>query len=208
MIDHGKRIEVILTSMINQHEKTLGSKTSAEMVEPAIVSALSQAGYTCDPQDTRRVYPGRVPTWRTADGIVESKARRRIDVVAYCGNEIAAFIESESDLGDLTFPVWSCKGYAVYSIARNATGRHFESYWPLERMAIAAIGRARLNEEEEDLLQYVESIASNDASAHNPLQIPLFLTLARPLTYARTRDKIALLEPRLTSLGAKIIVAP
>lgn len=202
----GARIEALLWETIRTHDASAQAKSSSTGVEPAIARALLKANYDVDPQDTRGLYPTGVPTWRVAGDVLAAPAKRRIDIVAYDkAGFLVALIESEDDVGDVALPTWITRRYAVRSVARDADGHFFDSYRSIERMAVAAAGVQRDDSAQVPLLAQLEAIKSDEPLLHNPAKIPLFLTLARGMRWRRTVDRLALIQPRLTSLGCRVI---
>lgn len=159
-----------------------------------------------DLHDTRGFYPTGVPPWRLGDNSLESATRRFIDVVVYdSSGRLAALIESEDDIGDIALPEWLPRRYAVRSVARDATGKYFDSYRSIERIAVGALAAQYEASDARILLAHLEAIQSNTADDHNPKRIPLFLTLARGANWRRTREKLLLIKSRLSSLSCRII---
>jgi hypothetical protein len=184
-------------------------KTGESLLKGRVADALNAAGLFADVEDSRQFLRDRMRAWRSREtGRVEqTSGRLRLDVVVYRGEVPVALVETESDLNHLTREGATKQGirYDVHSIARSRGGRFFYSYKSLERMAAAALYRHRFTltgaypspEEGEALL---EAVASDRPEDHNPASLALFLVSGR----CRGGDP-ALLEPRLRSLGAKLI---
>ena len=116
--------------------------------------------------------------WRSKDDhqIELTARRRRIDIVAYDGQQPIALIEIESDLGDLrSSGVTRRNGhYDVWSIAADENGAYFDSYKSLERMASAAVYYSVFMEsgeypKPEEAIEKLLSIRSSEPEAQNPL---------------------------------------
>lgn len=187
----------------------VSGKTGKRQLQPTLAVALRDAGFSADEEDQRQFLKSGMPVWRSKDNqtIEPTTGRRRVDIVVYRNSSPIALIETESDLNDLrTLGVTRRNGhYDVWSIARTATGAYFDSYNSLERMAAAAfywhqstrVGRYPSVAEATKLL---EAVRSNECSDHNPGHLALFLVCGT----CRTQDN-AILEPRLVSLGARLM---
>jgi len=191
---------------------TIHGKTGRRVLQPAIGNALSDAGYEIDFEDSLGFLASGLPVWRSKDtGAIEPTAtRRKIDIVVYTKGRAVALIETESDLNDLRSTGVSSRSghYDVFSIARSADGGFFHSYKSLERMAGAAFYAhiAAMNNGDvptgTDLIKYLECIASNSVSDHNPSELHLLLVSGRCRAMHR-----GVLLPRLKSLSASLVCA-
>ena len=184
-------------------------KEGRSKLQPTIAAALVEAGFEADKEDRKEFLASRMPVWRCKDNLAIKKTskRRLIDIVVYKGQEVVGVIETEADLDDLREDGVSTRNghYDVFSIARSSTGKFFDSYKSLERMAAAAYfhsamvssGHYPIPEKGSALL---EELRTNDPIVHNPLGIPLFLVSGR----CRAKDRPILIE-RLASLNAQLI---
>lgn len=173
-------------------------KVGQRLLQPKIAQVLTAGGYDVDVEDSRGFFPPGLPSWRDKQSfeVVETRGRRRIDLVVRRNEEVVALIETESDLNDLREHGVSGRSghYDVFSIAGQADGTWFHSYKSLERMASAAwyvTGRSQA------MLQQLKSDAQE---AHNPQGICLVLVTGS----SRVLDR-RILAPRLKSLGASLI---
>ncbi len=186
-------------------------KSGQSRLQPTVITALQEAGFNTDKEDTRKFLQARVPVWRSKDdhAVVPTSGRRKIDIVVYKNNRLVALVETESDLDDLQeLGVSGRKNhYDVASIASNSDGCHFDSYNSLERMATAAFyysvflatSHWPLPAEGTALL---ETIRSDAPSIHNPANVAMFLVSGR----CRAMDR-PILQRRLKSLDAKLLCA-
>jgi len=122
-------------------------------------------------------------------------------------------IEIESDLNDLVQSDVKRRNdhYDVASIGCSADGQYYNSYKSLERMAAAAFYFCRyktvgLYPDPATGVAELTALRSNDPADHNPLQLPLFLVTGTCRTGMPIDDR-SILEARLKSLGAELIVA-
>jgi len=201
MTNYNEPIEVILRSVVDQFVYTPGQKSSEAILAPAISAAIRQAGYLVDEKDSRGILPSGVPVWRYPEGIEQTTLRRKIDIVVYDGDTVAALIESEDDIADVRFDGKHAR-YFVQSLAMSMSGNSFSSYKSVERMAVAAYGLATGFE---NILNRLSNLQSDELEKHNPKKIPMFVVLACGWGRARTRERAALLEARLKTLGTRII---
>lgn len=201
-------IKTILTDYLSG--KNYSGKVGSKLLQPEIANELQKAGLIVDCEDSKNWLQAKIPVWRSKDTglVVETKQRRRIDIVAYDVNQqLVALIELESDLDDLREEGVSKRSghYDVWSIARNHRGDYFDSYNSIERMAVAAYALYMTNRDciyptSDHICNELVSISSKDKEVHNPLQVPMFLVAGR------TRDKdCGILEPRLKSLGTTLL---
>ena len=172
-----------------------------------LAKGLVELGYEIDLEDSKQLLPSNVPVWRSKDGeceVIETKGRRRIDIVVYKDDDLVALIEVESDLNDLRdVGVTKRNGhYDVASISKNGVGKHFDSYNSAERMATAAYcwHHRGTCDSPKDVVKQLEAIESDSPADHNPGNVPLFLVSGR----CRPIDH-RVLKPRLDSLGATLI---
>jgi hypothetical protein len=191
---------------------TIAGKAGQSRLQPSVIGALEEAGFTADKEDTRQFLHARVPVWRSKvdHAVVPTPGRRKIDIVVYTKSDrLVALVETESDLGDLReHGVSSRNGrYDVASIARNSDGHHFDSYNSLERMATAAFYFSVFVATKHwpapaEGTALLETIRSDAPSVHNPANVAMFLVSGR----CRTMDKL-ILQRRLKSLNAELLCA-
>lgn len=177
---------------------SVSGKVGKSKLQPRIAQVLTAAGYDVDVEDMSGFFPAGLPAWRDKSNgqIVETTARRRIDLVIRKQGSVVCLIETESDLNDLREQGVSGRSdhYDVFSLARRADGTWFDSYKSLERMAAAAWyatghRQAPLAELKSDLPE-----------EHNPSGIGIVLVTGS----SRAMDR-RILAPRLKSLGAYLI---
>jgi len=188
---------------------SVSGKMGKAVLQPAISAALRSAGFVADEEDTEQLLQPGMPVWRSKDDgkVVPTKGRRRVDIVVYKYGELAAMIETESDLGDLKLSGVTRRNghYDVLSIAKNADGAHFDSYNSVERMASVAFlwsvfRSTGQHPSPQQAITLLESIQSDDPLQHNPEQVPLFLVSG----YCRALDR-SVLSRRLASLSATLV---
>ena len=184
-------------------------KTGCKLIQPKLADALTDAGYTVDLEDSRKLLRNNIPVWRSkiSGEVVPTLRRRKVDLVVYMDNSLAALIEVESDLNDLQLAGAKKKQgrYNVSSIAKNRSGGYFNSYNSLERMATAAYcwHLFTINQkypDPADVVTALLSLASDDPAVHNPSAVPLFLVSG---TCRAEHHRI--LQPRLDSLNATLV---
>lgn len=179
-----QEIEKILSSVVHIHPYTPGRKTSDTRLAAVIREALWTAGFVVDSQDARQVLPPGIALWRDEFGEIEpTTLRRRIDMVVYDRDAIAAFIECEEDILNVNRE-GKHRRYFVQSIAQGSTGRFFSSYRSIERMAVAADVCAHGSQ---NVIERLSGRRSDDPSVHNALRIPLFVALSCGWNDAGTR---------------------
>lgn len=184
-------------------------KMGTNLIQPKLGEALTAAGYTVDLEDSKKVLRDNIPVWRSKDSgeVVPTPRRRKVDIVVYKDDQLAALIEVESDLNDLQLPGGRKKKgrYNVFSIAKNGDGEHFNSYNSLERMATAAYCWHLFNTRQTypsptDVVTQLQSLSSDDPAVHNPGAVPLFL-----VSGACRAEHRGILQRRLESLNATLI---
>jgi len=177
---------------------SIHGKCGESLLKPAVKDALSRSGFEVDAEDTGIFLAAGASVWRDKESgeVVPTARRRRVDLVVRNGEQVVALIETESDLNDLREQGVSSRSghYDVYSIARNGAGKWFDSYKSLERMAAAAYYASG------GTTSALENMRSDLPSEHNPGHLPLFLVTG----LSRALDR-RILEPRLGSLGARVI---
>ena len=185
-------------------------KLGSNILQPAIASAIRNAGFEVDEEDDAFFLSPRLSVWRSKDTNETEKTgtRRQIGIVVHGNGRPIALIETESDLNDLKRDGVTRRNghYDVLSIARNADGASFNSYKSLERMAAAAFYH-HLQDQGFDMApelaeRAIGSIRSNEPRDHNPAGLALFLVTG----FCRQMDK-KILQPRLSSLNAELISA-
>ena len=202
----GNFAEIVAESLRGLH---VAGKCGRDLLHDVVAKSLTSAGYTADKEDTGEFLKGRMPVWRSKDtGEIEpTTARRRVDIVVYRSSSVVGLIEIESDLNDLRLAGTTRRSghYDVWSIARAASGRYFDSYKSLERMASAAMywnaaQRSGIYPGPAEGVALLETISSDEPSIHNPsgLQLVLVSGSCRPLDSQ-------VLRPRLESLGARLV---
>ena len=115
-------------------------KQGNEKVQNDVRDAVSAAGYVVDQQDTGCFLKSRMPVWQqySENGLAvkETVARRIINLVVYEPDKHTpvALIEVESELAHMSSKTnkFNPGCYAVASIARDATGKPFDSYNSVE----------------------------------------------------------------------------
>jgi hypothetical protein len=180
---------------------TVVGKMGKRILHPKIGSAIKDAGFVVDYEDTRGFLAAGLPVWRSKDnGLIEgTSGRRLVDLVVYDLNDgVVALVEIESELGDLKAErVTKRNGhYDVFSIAQNASGFHFDSYKSLERMAAAAFYHSSGADKPTAIAQ-LSALSSNDPRVRNPTGLGLFLVSGK----VRPQDP-GILRSRLLSLNA------
>lgn len=147
--------------------------------------------------------------WRSRDNdsVEATPGRRRIDLVVYDDARPVALVETESDLNDLRIGGTSRRSghYDVFSIARSAHGRPFDSYKSLERMAAAAFYWYRAQQlggypSPQEGVALLEGVRSDSPEHHNPGKLGLFLVSGT----IRPQDR-GILDRRLRALGAQLL---
>lgn len=211
--DNRKRIAADMKEIVGRVEKAIhyavneikrsdefheDRKLGKSLIQPHVGNILRDSGFEVDFEDGACFFPPQIPAWRDkkTEKIVETRGRRKIDLVVRSSDTVIALVEIESDLNDLRESGVSSRSrhYDVFSIARDAEGRYFDSYKSLERMATAAFiatGRS---------LEELEALASNVPADHNPLGFGIFLVTGS----SRSMDR-RILAPRLESLDARLI---
>lgn len=186
-------------------------KIGESKLKGAVADSLRSAGFRADLEDQAQFLRSGMPVWRSKDtGLVEeTRARRRIDIVVYRGDDLVGLIETESDLDDLREEGISSRSghYDVFSIARSGSGEHFDSYKSIERMAAAAFywnseRRAGAYPSPKFAELILTAVKSDRPLAHNPAGVPLFLVSGR----CRPKDPPIILA-RLRSLDAELLCA-
>lgn len=194
------------------HSIDIRGKCGRDQLQPLIARELAAQSFMVDMEDARQFLSRGMPVWRSKDtGLIEeTSGRRRVDIVVYVEAAPVALVETESDLDDLRLTgVTKRNGhYDVYSIARDSSGRYFNSYKSLERMAAAAFywahaAREGVYPDPAAGSQLLEEVISDDPDHHNPAKLALVLVSGS----CRGIDK-EILQHRLRSLDADLICGP
>ncbi len=195
-------VKQCIQSALDEHVLVPGKKTGSRVLHPLILQRLNDNGLDATKEFRELNVHG--PAWRywKSEEIVPAPAGwKSVDVKVTYQGAIVALVEIESDLDDLPanpgeYPRNRNGSYAVKSLARNKGGDSFESYHPLERMAVAAIAWAGQASDAHSMAQ----IKGNSPAVHNPSGLPLFVAVER----CRSND-LVILKPRLLSLKAEIL---
>lgn len=199
---HAIDFEAVVREVVDRHEYVVGAKTSESKLTKSLELALSSAGFTVDAKDRLgKLLPPRVSAWRYGAWVPPTPGRREIDMVVYWGDKLVALLESEEDISDVNRD-GSPDRYFVQSLATTSRGDFFLSYKSLERMAVASyiVKHGSIG-----ISNQLEALHSDNCVDHNPLSVPMFITLACGWNKRGTRWRAELLEPRLVALGCKII---
>ncbi len=207
MLNHQATIRSVIEETLSPI--VAGEKIGEKILKGSVADALTDAGFDTDQEDSSGFLQSGMPVWRTKEThlIEETKHRRLIDIVVYRDAQLAALIETESDLRDLREEGITRRSghYDVYSIAGSGQGQYFDSYKSLERMAAAAHFAYLMQKEgaypgRDHAVSKLELIQSNSPASHNPLQVPMFLVSGE----CRPKDH-TILAGRLNSLDAELI---
>jgi hypothetical protein len=195
--------------------QSFAGKCGESDLKPAIATSLESLGFDVDTRDKKKFLRTGMHVWRDNEtrNVILTRGRRLIELVIYSEERPIALIEAESDLNDLVnFGVKRRNDhYDVASIGCTANGEYFNSYKSLERMAAAAFYFYRYKTDGTypdpiTGLAALSALRSNNPTVHNPLRLPLLLVAGTCRTGLPIDDR-KLLEPRLKSLGAELIVA-
>ena len=190
-------------------KRTGVGKTGKRQLQPTLAVALREAGFVADQDDPGQILRSGMPAWRSKDdgNIEPTIARRLVDIVLYQDQRLVGMIETESDLNDLRESGVTRRNghFDVWSIARSATGSHFDSYKSLERMASAVfywhlLQKTGVYPTAEEAMTMLSANKADHRDEHNPANIGLYLVSG----FCRAQDK-AILAPRLRSLGAELV---
>ena len=193
--------ETIIRDVVDRHVYTPGAKSSESTLTRDLASALRNAGFDVDEKDRRCLIPSGVSAWRYGSWIEPTTRRREIDMIIYKDGSLVSLLESEEDINDVRRDLVPAR-YFAQSIASKANGSHFHSYRSLERMAVAA---AIVAHGPTDIVGRLEKIRSDSIEDHNPLRVPMFLTLACGKNDSGTPWRSEILHERMESLGCKLI---
>ena len=184
-------------------------KIGKSHLQPTIARALREAGFVADEEDAKQLLPAGIPVWRSKDDskVVPTTRRRLVDIVVYRNGQLAALIETESDLNDLRVSGVSKRNdhYDVASISKNSDGEYFDSYRSVERMAVAAFHwnlRLKIDQDPspQQVVNSLESIQSDDPLLHNPAMVPILLVSGCCRKFDRP-----ILSRRMESLNATLV---